>query len=224
MHRLSVLIPLGLVALGLPAALLVGDPETPIAERIVEEAAAWVGTTEPAEDSSSSPAAVVPIPRRPGGGDTAPPPDDPKALAVWFQEGVMRHLEPRGSSVGPGGTHRTSSIDPGIRDPIRIASARVPHRADAERVERRLSERGDVDWAYLQDVFDGRVSGIPNERRAGISLQEIAEVGDIPYVEQLREEGRFDELYDLGFENETIPWPACLRTATCRRDPNSSPP
>jgi hypothetical protein len=224
MYRLSVLIPLGLVALGLPAALLVGGPETPIGERIVEEAATWVGTTKPAEDSSSSPAAVVPIPRRPGGGDTAPPPDDPEALAVWFQEGVMQHLEPGGSSFGPGGTHRDTSVVSGIRAPIRIASAQVPHRADAERVEGGPSERSDIDWAYLEDVFDGQVFGIPNERRAGISLQEIDELGDIPYIEQLRAERRYEELLDLGFEEGTAPWPQCLRTASCRRDPASSPP
>jgi hypothetical protein len=81
-----------------------------------------------------------------------------------------------------------------------------------------------VDWAYLADVFAGRISGIPNERLAGVSLQEMDRLGQVPYVEQLRQEKRFDELRDLGFENETIPWPACLRTATCRIDRASSPP
>ncbi len=81
-----------------------------------------------------------------------------------------------------------------------------------------------VDWAYLADVFAGRISGIPNERVAGVSLQEMDQLGQVPYVEQLRQEKRFDELRDLGFENETIPWPACLRTATCRIDRASSPP
>jgi hypothetical protein len=61
-------------------------------------------------------------------------------------------------------------------------------------------------------------------RKLGISLQELDELGDIPYVEQLREEKRFDELSELGFENETVPWPACLRTGTCRLDAKSSPP
>jgi hypothetical protein len=50
------------------------------------------------------------------------------------------------------------------------------------------------------------------------------ELGDIPYVEELRREKRYQELYELGFENETAPWPACLRKGTCRRDPASSPP
>lgn len=84
------------------------------------------------------------------------------------------------------------------------------------------SER--VNWAYVTDVFEGRVSGIPDERRSGISLQEMDDLGDIPYVEQLRKEKRFDELSELGFLNETVPWPACLRTGTCRLDARSSPP
>jgi hypothetical protein len=91
-------------------------------------------------------------------------------------------------------------------------------------VEGGPSERSDIDWAYLEDVFDGQVFGIPNERRAGISLQEIDELGDIPYIEQLRAERRYEELLDLGFEEGTAPWPVCLRTASCRRDPASSPP
>jgi hypothetical protein len=81
-----------------------------------------------------------------------------------------------------------------------------------------------INWQYVEGVFEGRISGIPNERQAGISLQEMEELGDIPYVQQLRKEKRFDELRDLGFENETVPWPECLRTATCRLDRASSPP
>ena len=50
------------------------------------------------------------------------------------------------------------------------------------------------------------------------------ELGDIPYVEQLRQEKRFDELRELGFENETLPWPVCIRTGTCGLDERSSPP
>jgi hypothetical protein len=95
--------------------------------------------------------------------------------------------------------------------------------------ERRAGSSGSaaaerVDLAYVTDVFEGRVSGIPDERKAGISLQEMDELGDIPYVEQLRKEKRFDELSELGFLNETVPWPACLRTGTCRLDARSSPP
>jgi hypothetical protein len=81
-----------------------------------------------------------------------------------------------------------------------------------------------VDWDYVEAVFDGRVSGIPDERKAGLSLQELDALGDIPYVEQLRDEKRFEELRELGFEDETVPWPNCLRTGTCRLDRASSPP
>jgi hypothetical protein len=219
MHRLYVLIPVGLLTFGLLAALLVGGSEGPIAE-----VAPKVGTMEPGQNPPSSPAAVAPISQRPAGGGAAPPPEDPEALAAWFQERVMRHLDPSDSSVGPGDSHRASPVGSGIRAPVRIASAQVPHRADAERLERGSSDQGDIDWEYLQDVFDGRVSGIPNERRAGISLQEIDELGDIPYVEQLREERRYEDLLDLGFEEGTVPWPECLRSAGCRRDPGSSAP
>jgi hypothetical protein len=62
-----------------------------------------------------------------------------------------------------------------------------------------------VDWPYLEDVFDGRVRGIPNERRAGLSLQEMDGLGEVPYLEQLREEGRFDEVAKLGVEQEPAP-------------------
>lgn len=92
----------------------------------------------------------------------------------------------------------------------------------ADSVESKANTR--INWRYVEGVFEGRISGIPNERQAGISLQEMEELGDIPYVHQLRKEKRFDELRDLGFENETVPWPECLRTATCRLDRASSPP
>lgn len=88
----------------------------------------------------------------------------------------------------------------------------------------RRSAGVEVDWSYVDDVLSGRVSGIPSERRAGLSLQELDAIGEIPYVERLRKEKRFDELRELGFENETIAWPVCLRTATCRLDRASSPP
>jgi len=84
-------------------------------------------------------------------------------------------------------------------------------------------ERGRIDWQYLRDVFSGRISGIPDERKAGISLQQMDALGEIPAIQALREQERFEELRALGFENETIPWPVCLRTGTCRRDPASSP-
>ncbi len=120
--------------------------------------------------------------------------DDPETAAESFRMQVLKALE------GP--LESTS------------ASARTFHSAGGR----------NVDWAYVEDVFVGRISGIPDERRAGLSLQELDEVGAIPYVEQLRKEKRFEELRELGFENETISWPGCLRTGTCRLDRASSPP
>ena len=44
-------------------------------------------------------------------------------------------------------------------------------------------------------------------------------------IEELRTEQRFDALRELGFvEPGMAPWPACIRTGTCRRDRASSPP
>lgn len=134
--------------------------------------------------------------------DGASPPstDDPEALASWFREEVLRGLE-RPPAAGP---------SPEPAPPVLPSG---PRRNDPS-----------VNWAYVRDVLAGRVSGIPDERQAGLSLQEMDQIGDIPYVEKLRSEQRYDELRALGFENENAPWPACLRSATCRRDRASSPP
>lgn len=134
--------------------------------------------------------------------DWAAPPssDDPEALAAWFQERVLRGLEKTPDGATPD-------------SPNGLLLPSGPRRDDPN-----------VNWNYVREVLTGRVSGIPNERQAGLSLQEIDQIGDIPYVEQLRKEQRFDELRALGFENETAPWPACLRSGTCRRDRASSPP
>jgi hypothetical protein len=183
---------------------------------------------------------------RSDGEATAPSTDDPEALATWFQDRVTRHLEASKASARPGEVRRAAPAEVGAGPPIRVASARAPRQEAAQgarqstqrttrqavrpagtgRAESDPSEYSDrdIDWFYLQDVFDGRISGIPNERKAGISLREIDELGEIPYVEQLRQEQRYEELRDLGFEDETTPWPACIRKGTCRRDSASSPP
>jgi len=152
--------------------------------------------------------------------------------AARFQERVLRELRamhspasdgagppvaagsPLRASSGNGSPERSlrTSGGPSDRSEARLAATGL----DPEEVDR-------IDWAYLRGVFSGRISGIPDERKAGISLQQMDALGDIPAIETLREQERFEELRDLGFENETIPWPVCLRTGSCRRDPASSP-
>jgi hypothetical protein len=152
-------------------------------------------------------------------------PEDPQSLEARFREEVLRELE-RGSPAAPVARYRAAPSSSALRGSVRVAAVEHARPADVGGGESSSSRSGDrdIDWVYLQDVFEGRVSGIPNETRAGLSLQEIDELGDIPYIEQLRQEERYEELRELGFENETVPWPSCLRTATCRRDRISSPP
>lgn len=172
--------------------------------------------TAPQPRGPSDRAAAQPTSERP-----APPPtDDPEVLAAWFEERVMEELGRR-DAASEAALRRNAPT--GVRARRRLLVARAGT-APAAQDRRESSPEHDVDWAYVQDVFDGRISGIPNEARAGLTLQELDELGDIPYVEELRAEKRYDELSDLGFENETIPWPSCVRTGTCRRDQNSSPP
>lgn len=102
-----------------------------------------------------------------------PPPEDPRALASWFESEVLRELGER---------------DEPQRIAARIAWAGPAGAADG------------IDWDYVRAVFRGRVPGIPDERRAGISLKEMDQLGDIPYVEALRSQGQIDELRELGFE------------------------
>jgi hypothetical protein len=163
----------------------------------------------PSSVPTATPRAAIPDPPDPG---TEPPTAaEPEVLAAWFEEAVLRELEantPRANAAGP-----TRPSQAGI------AGALEPRQAGLDPLEPEP-----IDWAYIEAVFEGRISGIPNEHKAGLSLQEMDEIGDIPYVEQLRAESRFEELRALGFENETVPWPACMRTASCRRDAASSPP
>jgi hypothetical protein len=225
MSRGHFLISLGLAALGALVALLMAGPEMPGFQRLAAAVTPEVLMPRLADDGSASPYGAVPAAPRPAEGAPAAPPESPEALAAWFREEVMGELE-RGSTVGPGARRRAAASGSRVRSAVRPASAAAsPPRDSAGASSDDSGQSGpDIDWAYLRDVFAGRISGIPNETRAGISLQEMDELGDIPYIEQLRQEERYEELRDLGFENETVPWPDCLRTATCRRDRASSPP
>jgi hypothetical protein len=126
----------------------------------------------------------------------AAPVGDPELLGAWFQAEVMRELERSAASEGRGSFAGNTTEHQNTPESRIIASL----------IESGRSEW--VDWRYLQDVFDGRVRGIPNERRAGLSLQEMDDLGEVPYLEQLREEGRFDEVAELGIEQEPAP-PNC---------------
>jgi hypothetical protein len=207
MLRLRLLIPLALGALGALVAILVEMREPADSE----------GLGAGVAQSLARPAAVAPDPST----------DNDEALAAWFQDQVMLHLERGEAASQPGDLRRAAAggdiVSP---HPFQVASARAAGPSDEERAGSVASERSrrQINWSYLEDVFEGRISGIPNETKAGINLQEIDELGDIPYIEQLREEGRYEELRELGFENETTPWPACLRKGACRLDSASSPP
>lgn len=152
----------------------------------------------------------------------APPPtragiaEDEPDPAARFREQVLRELGPRASQApradgrGPSQASRTQETPEVAR---RQASAppgsRPPRRAEIEGPARRAEIEGSArraDWEYLEDVFAGRVSGIPNERKAGISLQEMARLGPVPHVDALREQGDLEALRDLGFEPAVVSW------------------
>ena len=193
--------------------------------------------------ATSSSGAVATSQETPGSSSTArPPPDvarDPEALAAWFRERVRRELAagtsrpasgslvregPQGN-LAPRGRRRAESGDAEARPYAPAAGASVPSHFQAAARAAGLAPEAlaQVDWHYLEGVFQGRISGVPNPIRVGLDLQEIDQLGDIPYVEKLRWEERFEELRDLGFENETVPWPACIRIGACRKDRRSSP-
>jgi hypothetical protein len=152
--------------------------------------ASLLGRLDTAPPLAASPARPS---ETPTGRMVAAPVDDPELLAAWFQAEVMRELERSSASEGraPVGVDAVGHQD--TRETRLLASL----------IESGRSER--VDWGYLEDVFDGRVRGIPNERRAGLTLQEMDELGEVPYLEELREEGRFDEVAELGVEQEPAP-------------------
>lgn len=185
---------------GRPAASATAVPDPPVPDR---------GETRRAAAAVSRTSAAAPVSD-----------EDPEAASSRFREEVLREL----SRTDPART-RTAAA-PG---PVRLASTALRRGAGAAAERRRaLSPDVDpdgVDWAYLDAVFAGRVSGIPNETRAGLSLVEMDRLGSIPYVEELRAERRLDELRDLGFEDEPgmVPWPVCQRTGTCLRDEDGDP-
>lgn len=201
-HVLAVAVALALLAiLRLSPDELAPDAPAPGGSGAGQPAArtATAGGADPAPASLAAPAALPPAEEAGSrGSDSAPPTHDPEALSEWFEARVLQGL--------------AADADP---DAAREAAGL---RASLGR------DDWGVDWQYVRDVFAGRISGIPDERKAGISLQELDRIGDVPYLEQLRQEKRFDELQELGFENENAPWPSCLRSATCRRDRSSSPP
>jgi len=126
--------------------------------------------------------------------------------ASAFEEAVLRELE--GIASGAGDAHEPAAPVPDAARLPRSArmratdSAVVPAGArDRDVAIESLiasGEIGSVDWEYLEDVFAGRVQGIPNERRAGIRLPVMDALGTIPHVEKLRREGRVAELARLG--------------------------
>jgi len=147
-------------------------------------AAGWLllgGSGSPTQRSNAPATTPVPEQRAP-----AVEPQDPEALASWFQDAVLREFP--------------APQDEGRAWPARAnRSARRDNSSARERaaaVDPDLARR--ANWTYLEDVFAGRVSGIPNERKAGISLAEMTRLGDVPHVQTLRREGRLEELNDLG--------------------------
>jgi hypothetical protein len=226
MRRVHLLMLIVLGILGALAGVVVWMLGPPDAERLVAEFVPEAKKGGPAEGTPASPPDALPTTPRLEAREPAAPTDDPEMLAAWFEGQVMRYLEDQERAPAPGDARRAAWSEEEAAAPIRIASARGPGAPEAGGAGWNPWEGSDhnVNWAYVDDVFEGRISGIPNETKAGISLQEMDELGDIPYLEQLRRERRYEELRDLGFENETVPWPACLRTKTCRRDSGSSPP
>jgi hypothetical protein len=226
MRGVYFLIPLGLGAVGALATFFTWPQEQPATGRLAAEVAAGADAARPAGAASMRSPGAPPTAPRPATRAPAPPTEDPEALTTWFQEQVERHLELGEVSARTGDQRLSVLANPEAGRPIRIASVGASQPADGENAGSDPSRRSGrhVDWEYLQGVFEGRISGIPNEAKAGLTLQEIDELGEIPYVEELRREGRYEELRDLGFENETTPWPACIRKGTCRRDGASSPP
>lgn len=154
--------------------------------------------------------------------------EDPMARArtgLGGAPGVARGATRAGGTPdGPG-----SEAAPGPRGAPRAEVAGVPEAAlragldpEAVRAVVPAARRDAVDWDYVAAVLAGRVSGIPDEQRAGLSLQELDALGDVPFVEELRQRGDRGELVRLGLA-ESHGWPACVRPGTCRTDPASWP-
>ena len=201
-------------------------------------AVAWAWwPTAPAEPSAVSAAPPAgPVDDAPRGSAEAP--EDPDELALWYEARVRdaldletRRHDERRSAAGAAAPRRIPGSAAGAG--VRIAREEAPTHSPEKRLNTcrkdeappDLAARSGIDWDYLCDIFAGRVTGIPNESRAGLTLPEIDQLGEIPYVEELRADPeRTRELRELGFEDETPGWPECMRMGRCRRDPESSPP
>lgn len=107
--------------------------------------------------------------------------------AQRFQDEVLRELAARSRAA-------SETVPPRTRD----RTPATPQTVEATTDPALAELRSRANPAYLKDVFEGRVSGIPNERKAGISIREMTQLGNVPYVEQLRREGRIAELEELG--------------------------
>jgi len=157
--------------------------------------------------------------------------EDSNVRAARFREQVLEELARSGPSVRERGpSHRTASaIRPDATSSVGYAPHPIAGYEGRMSWERRSpqevltpADHASANWEYLEDVYAGRISGIPSEQRAGVSLRQMDEMGSIPYVEELREDLRIDELEELGLvdpptEPTRHPWPICVRTGTCRK-------
>ncbi len=185
--------------------------------------AAGLGTGDRGSDGTLPAAAPATTSQAEGDASRPPTLDDPELLATWFEAEMRRELAREGGAERPAGNEPRPS-EPVVRrvfartNPSPAVSAgppmgRTAHasgdsdarlaREQARRIAE-LRDREGVDWDYVDDVFAGRVSGIPSERRAGLTLEEIDTLGEIPYVQELRDQGREAELRDLGLHEKRI--------------------
>lgn len=161
-------------------------------------AGAWFAPWERSEGPDARPAA------RP-----APVSDEAAYLAHEFEAQVMAELarradDPR-TETAPRDTAR-AALERNDRSPRLWSAGADDFVPRSPRVDRDDAFRR-ADWEYLNDVYAGRVTGIPNERKAGVTVFEMAALGNVPYVDQLRAEGDLEALRDLGFTPEPAPPP-----------------
>ncbi len=215
---------------------------------VLMAAGAWLALAEGAREPAPAPrvaASPSPVSSPPPAAPAEASGEDAEAVEAWFRAAVLEELERDGRDAGwgagaPGPADvRLVGTPADDETPIEVAAAgptpeerRAARAAQGSAVLREMEAEGRlaaVDWDYVDDVFQGRISGIPSEHRAGLTLPELDRLGEIPYVEQLREEGRADELRELGLGNgsdartPSVPWPECVRLGVCRRDALSSP-
>lgn len=154
---------------------------------------------------------------------------DPAEREARFRAQVLEELERSGAAPPERRPARYASASDRTEAPQEVgfaphpvagAEVRIPGSPRPPEEVLTPEERASANWDYLEDVYAGRVSGIPSEQRAGVSLRQMDQMGTIPYVETLREELRIDELEALGLvdpatEPPQHPWPVCVRTGTC---------